>query len=91
MKRVFLIIATLFCLVSCGVSGGDSENKTAENFIGHMELDYADQFSVDYISENISLITIGEEKYILTYRKVSRKYLHGIFLRYGLFQRSGRA
>ena len=65
MKRVFLIIATLFCLVSCGVSGGDSENETAENFIGHMKLDYADQFSVDYISENISLITIGEEKYIL--------------------------
>ncbi|MBR2284143.1 MAG: ABC transporter substrate-binding protein [Ruminococcus sp.] len=56
----------LFTAVSCGsapvVSSGTGTVMTKT---GSMELEYADQFSVDYLDSGCSLITIGEDRFLL--------------------------
>lgn len=69
MRKAYIFLPLIFCLAAltaCGKtfdSGAfDLENTPSE----HMELLYADQFSVDRYENGISLVTVGDgEKYLL--------------------------
>lgn len=63
MKRIILfIVLGLFIFTGCAKkeTGSLSLNKT-----GSMELEYADQFAVDYYENGCAVITIADERYIL--------------------------
>lgn len=52
-------------MTGCKESGSDSAELSGLQYIGSTELTYAEQFSIDNYSGDISVITIGEEKYIV--------------------------
>lgn len=66
-KRIFCIFTAvcMFLLTSCSTKNDISKDFSGLNMTGSMELRYADQFSVDYYEGGYSLITIGEDKYLL--------------------------
>lgn len=69
MRKAYIFLLLILCiasLASCGDTSDsgafDLENTPSE----HMELLYADQFSVDRYENGISLVTVGDgEKYLL--------------------------
>ena len=69
MRKAYIFLPLIFCLAAltaCGKTSDsgafDLENTPSE----HMELLYADQFSVDRYENGISLVTVGDgEKYLL--------------------------
>lgn len=69
MRKLYIFLPLIFCLAAltaCGKTSDsgafDLENTPSE----HMELLYADQFSVDRYENGISLVTVGDgEKYLL--------------------------
>ena len=69
MRKEYIFLPLIFCLAAltaCGKTSDsgafDLENTPSE----HMELLYADQFSVDRYENGISLVTVGDgEKYLL--------------------------
>lgn len=69
MRKAYIFLSLIFCLAAltaCGKASDsgafDLENTPSE----HMELLYADQFSVDRYENGISLVTVGDgEKYLL--------------------------
>lgn len=69
MRKAYIFLPLIFCLsalTACGKTSDsgafDLENTPSE----HMELLYADQFSVDRYENGISLVTVGDgEKYLL--------------------------
>lgn len=65
MKRIFYVFTTvcIILLSSCGTK--NSGEFSDLEITGSMEIRYADQFSVDYCNDGLSLITIGENKYLL--------------------------
>lgn len=67
MKRIFCIFTAvcMFLLTSCSTKNYASKDFSGLNITGNMELRYADQFSVNYYEGGYSLITIGEDKYLL--------------------------
>lgn len=66
-KRIFCIFTAvcMFLLTSCSTKNDASKDFLGLNITGNMELRYADQFSVNYYEGGYSLITIGEDKYLL--------------------------
>lgn len=68
MRRVALL-AALFAallLVGCARTEPAREPQNAAAPVGGMELRYAEQFTVDYYENGVSLVTIaGEERYLL--------------------------
>ncbi len=69
MRKAYIFLLLIFCTAALTACGGtsdsgayDIENTPSE----HMELLYADQFSVDRYENGISLVTVGDgEKYLL--------------------------
>lgn len=69
MRKAYIFLPLIFCLAAltaCGKTSDsgafDLENTPSE----HMELLYAEQFSVDRYENGISLVTVGDgEKYLL--------------------------
>lgn len=69
MRKAYIFLPLIFCLsalTACGKTSDsgafDLENTPSE----HMELLYAEQFSVDRYENGISLVTVGDgEKYLL--------------------------
>lgn len=57
--------AAVFIFVSCGKSNEQASNLPTTAVSDHMELEYADQFSVDYLENGCSLIETGGEKFLL--------------------------
>lgn len=64
-KIIFTFSAALFLLTACGKSDEQSSQLSENSVSGHMELEYADQFSVDYLENGCSLIETGGEKFLL--------------------------
>lgn len=64
-KIIFVSATALFLLTSCGTAANQISNSPQNMVTGHMELEYADQFSVDYLENGCSLIETGGEKFIL--------------------------
>lgn len=67
MKRIVCIFTAvcMFLLTSCSTKNDTSKDFSGLDMTGSMELRYADQFSVDYYEGGYSLITIGEDQYLL--------------------------
>lgn len=67
MKRIFCIFTAVYMLLltSCGTKKDTLKESLDLNIVGSMEIQYADQFSVDFYENGYSLITINEEKYLL--------------------------
>lgn len=69
IKRLILFLVVfinIFLLLSCTAEKNKTNNMFTEmKFIKSMELKYAEMFSVDYLENGMSLITIGNtEKYL---------------------------
>ena len=58
--RLFILclLSLALFLSACGSSAAQNTSKDAE-YMGSMELSYAEQFTVDYYSDGTSLLTIG--------------------------------
>lgn len=67
MKRIVCIFTAvcMFLLTSCSTKNDTSKDFSGLDMTGSMDLRYADQFSVDYYEGGYSLITIGEDQYLL--------------------------
>lgn len=69
MRKAYIFLPMIFCLAALTACGNTSDNGAfdLENTPSeHMELLYADQFSVDRYENGISLVTVGDgEKYLL--------------------------
>lgn len=67
IKKYFCVVMTIcmFLMTSCVTKKDASKDFLELDMTGSMELQYADQFSVDYYEDGYSLITIGEDKYLL--------------------------
>ena len=67
MKRIVCIFTAvcMFLLTSCSTKNDTSKDFSGLDMTGSMKLRYADQFSVDYYEGGYSLITIGEDQYLL--------------------------
>lgn len=69
MRKAYIFLPLIFCLAALTACGNTSDNGAfdLENTPSeHMELLYADQFSVDRYENGISLVTVGDgEKYLL--------------------------
>lgn len=69
MRKAYIFLPLILCLAALTACGktSDSEAFDLENTPSeHMELLYADQFSVDRYENGISLVTVGDgEKYLL--------------------------
>ena len=64
--KIFLAsAAAVFIFASCGKSDEQASSLPTTAVSGHMELEYADQFSVDYLENGCSLIETGGEKFLL--------------------------
>ncbi len=63
MKRLisFATAVGMLFITACG----EKENKTDMSFIGSMELKYAEQFSVDYCENGCSVVTIGDDRFLI--------------------------
>ena len=67
MKKLFCIFTAvcMLLLTSCSTKKDALKGLVDLNMVGSMEIQYADQFSVDFYEGGYSLITIGEDKYLL--------------------------
>lgn len=67
MKRVITLFLTVcICVICCGCSADASRKDAAGlQITGHMPLDYATQFSVDYCEAGYAYIHIGSDDYLL--------------------------
>ncbi len=69
MKKRFLLVPLLCALLLCGcarTAEPQSRPQAGPEPLGHMDLQYAEQFSVDYYTDGVSLVTVaGEERYLL--------------------------
>lgn len=65
IKRIFCVAVCLLLLTACSTKKSVSNDFLELDVTGGMELQYADQFFVDYYEDGYSLITIGEDKYLL--------------------------
>lgn len=64
--KIFLAsAAAVFIFASCGKSDEQASSLPTTAVSGHMELEYADQFSVDHLENGCSLIETGGEKFLL--------------------------
>lgn len=63
MRLKLLIPAGLLILSLTGC--GEKPVTALPEIIGSMELEYAEQFSVDYCADGCSLVTIGEDRFIV--------------------------
>lgn len=63
MKRLisFAAAVEMLFITACG----EKENKADMSFIGSMELKYAEQFSVDYCENGCSVVTIGDDRFLI--------------------------
>lgn len=63
MKRLisFAAVVGMLFITACG----EKENKADMSFIGSMELKYAEQFSVDYCENGCSVVTIGDDRFLI--------------------------
>ena len=63
MKRLISFAAAvgMLFITACG----EKENKADMSFIGSMELKYAEQFSVDYCENGCSVVTIGDDRFLI--------------------------
>ena len=60
------VITLCLCLTGCGAPAVTSTGSWAEQQpTGHMELQYADQFSVDYYDDGYARITIDTDEFLL--------------------------
>ena len=68
-KNALITLLLIFCLLlaSCSNGGAGEQVQTAEHTLtGHMDLQYAQEFTVDYYSDGTSLITVhGEFPFLL--------------------------
>ena len=65
MKRSVLIAALALCLL-LSACGAPKPDRTAPEPTGHMALEYAENFSVDYYGDDAALLTVaGSEQYLL--------------------------
>lgn len=71
-KRLLILITTLLLMIlPAGCSSDNNTNESAsaleEHLTGTMELEYADQFHVDYYDDGISVVTIEDGlRYLIT-------------------------
>lgn len=67
MKRIITLFLTVcICIICCGCSADASRKDAAGlQITGHMPLDYATQFSVDYCVGGYAYIHIGSDDYLL--------------------------
>ena len=67
IKKYFCVVMTvcMFLMTSCVTKKDASKDFLELDMTGSMEIQYADQFSVDYYEDGYSLITIGDDKYLL--------------------------
>lgn len=67
IKKYFCVVMTvcMFLMTSCVTKKDTSKDFLELDMTGSMEIQYADQFSVDYYEDGYSLITIGDDKYLL--------------------------
>lgn len=67
MKRIITLFLTVcICVICCGCSADVSRKDAAElQITGHMPLDYATQFSVDYCEGGYAYIHIGSDDFLL--------------------------
>lgn len=63
MKRPFIILYTVLVMLCGCTKSADTGN--IGDVTGTMQLDYADQFEVAYRSDGCSVITIGEDSFLL--------------------------
>ena len=63
MRIKLLIPAGLLILSLTGC--GEKPVTALPEITGSMELEYAEQFSVDYCADGCSLVTIGEDRFIV--------------------------
>ena len=63
MKRAvsFLTAVSLLFITGCE----KRESRSAPDIVGSMELKYAEQFSVDYCGNGCSVVTIGDDKFLV--------------------------
>ncbi len=63
MKRLIYFAAAvgMLFITACG----EKENKADMSFIGSMKLRYAEQFSVDYCENGCSVVTIGDDRFLI--------------------------
>ncbi len=78
-KQLVLLLAAAVLLTACAKGGGapDSTSESApavesvpaapagDTVTGHMQLDYAEQFSVDYLASGCSVIRIADDSFLL--------------------------
>lgn len=65
MKRYVCLLLALLSLLLCGCGAQETPSAAAEP-VGHMELEYAERFSVDYYPEDAAVVTLGEDdRYLL--------------------------
>lgn len=69
MKKIILFMASAamtICAVSCGAPENGQINFPELKKTGSMELEYAEQFSVDYYENELAVVTVGDdEQYII--------------------------
>lgn len=69
LKKQAVLLALLACLLLSGCQSsqkGETSVFSLENIVGHMELQYAEQFAVDYYADGSALLTIaGAERYLI--------------------------
>ena len=63
MKRLISFAAAVGMLFITACGG--KENKADMSFIGSMELKYAEQFSVDYCENGCSVVTVGDDRFLI--------------------------
>ncbi len=64
LKTILLLFAVLL-LGGCAQQEAPAQAPGTAQVVGQMDLQYAEQFSVDYYADGASLVTIGEERYLL--------------------------
>lgn len=66
IDKTFLFAVLLpLLLTACARTGAPTASQSVGEPVGMMDLQYAECFSVDYYAEGVSLVTIGEERYLL--------------------------
>ena len=71
---LFFILPVMIIMLSACTSENDAGQSTGRNeavpgVTGHMELEYADQFSVDYLESGCALITIDSDQFLFVPEK----------------------
>ncbi|HBB71716.1 MAG TPA: iron ABC transporter substrate-binding protein [Ruminococcus sp.] len=67
MKKAAILLSAVILITtaSCGGKSESSQPADGSAVTGHMELEYADQFSVSYLEDGCSVIDIGSDSYLL--------------------------